>query len=246
MNNEAYILVVDDDERICNLLVRYLAREGYRLNAVSSGEELKRYLIERDPPDLVILDLILPDADGLELARELRNNYQGISIIMLTAKGDTVDKIVGLETGADDYISKPFDNRELLARIKTILRRSRSGQNLQQLNLNTENIAHFAGWVFDLTAYELKSPEGEIVNLTSYEYKLLSALVLSGNRVMKRDHLINLIAEREWHPDDRSIDVLIGKLRKKIEPDYHQPTLIKTMRGTGYKFTAQVTLKKGS
>lgn len=242
MTKSVHILVVDDDARICNLLVRYLGKEGYKMSAVNSGAEMHRFL-ERETPDLVILDLILPDVDGLDLARELRS-VPGTGVIMLTAKADTVEKIIGLETGADDYIAKPFDNRELLARVRSVLRRIKSHQNAPEVNLHSGHIAHFADWVFDLTAYELTSPKGEPVTLTSYEYKLLSALVLSSNRVLKRDHLMDLIAEREWNPDDRSIDVLIGKLRKKLERDPQDPVLIKTMRGTGYKFTAQVVLKK--
>lgn len=242
MDNSVHILVVDDDERICNLLSRYLSREGYKISAVNSGAEMRRHL-ERETPDLVILDLILPDTDGLDLARELRNIPE-LAIIILTGKGDTVEKIIGLETGADDYIAKPFDNRELLARVRSVLRRSKSTQSSSQEENKSGHIALFADWIFDLTAYELTSPSGEPVTLTSYEYKLLSALVLSSNRVLKRDHLMDLIAEREWNPDDRSIDVLVGKLRKKLETNPGDPTLIKTIRSTGYKFTAQVTFKK--
>ena len=242
MDNSVHILVVDDDERICNLLNRYLSREGYKMDAVNSGAEMRSHM-EKKTPDLVILDLILPDTDGLDLARELRNIPE-LGIIILTGKGDTVEKIIGLETGADDYIAKPFDNRELLARVRSVLRRSKSNQSSSQVEIKSGHIALFADWIFDLTAYELTSPSGEPVTLTSYEYKLLSALVLSNNRVLKRDHLMDLIAEREWNPDDRSIDVLVGKLRKKLETNPGDPTLIKTIRSTGYKFTAQVTLKK--
>ena len=242
MDNSVHILVVDDDERICNLLSRYLSREGYKINTVNSGAEMRRHM-EKETPDLVILDLILPDTDGLDLARELRNIPE-LGIIILTGKGDTVEKIIGLETGADDYIAKPFDNRELLARVRSVLRRSKSNQSNSQVEIKSGHIALFADWIFDLTAYELTSPSGEPVTLTSYEYKLLSALVLSNNRVLKRDHLMDLIAEREWNPDDRSIDVLVGKLRKKLETNPGDPTLIKTIRSTGYKFTAQVTFKK--
>ena len=242
MDNSVHILVVDDDERICNLLSRYLSREGYKINTVNSGAEMRSHM-EKETPDLVILDLILPDTDGLDLARELRN-IPGLGIIILTGKGDTVEKIIGLETGADDYVAKPFDNRELLARVRSVLRRSKSNQSSPQADTKSGHIALFADWIFDLTAYELTSPNGDPVTLTSYEYKLLSALVLSNNRVLKRDHLMDLIAEREWNPDDRSIDVLVGKLRKKLETNPGDPTLIKTIRSTGYKFTAQVTLKK--
>lgn len=242
MSNSTHILVVDDDERICNLLVRYMQRQGYKMSAVRSGEELRRFL-GNETPDIIILDLMLPDADGLDLAREIRNQTN-IAIIMVTARGETVEKIVGLETGADDYIVKPFDNRELLARVRSISRRLKAGPEKPQTYLHKGDIAEFAGWTFDLTAYELVSPEGKIIPLTSYEYKLLSALVLSGNRVMKRDYLLNLVAEREWNPDNRSVDVLIGKLRKKLEKNPGEPAIIKTIRGTGYKFTAQVTFSK--
>jgi len=234
--NLEHILVVDDDERICNLLVRYLSREGYKVSTASNGTEMNR-CIERDMPDLVILDLMLPGEDGLVLARELRNHLN-LCIIMLTGKGETVDKIVGLESGADDYIAKPFDSRELLARIRSVLRRLKSHPAISQTQ--TKRVAHFMDWTFDLTAYELISPAGEIVPLTSYEYKLLGVFVNSSNRVLKRDLILDLIAEREWNPDDRSIDVLVAKLRKKLEPDSQNPVLIKTLRGTGYKFTAHV------
>jgi len=239
VSNLTHILVVDDDERICNLLVRYMQRQGYKMSSVRSGEELRRF-IKSETPDIIILDLMLPDADGLDLAREIRNQSNA-AIIMLTARGETVEKIVGLETGADDYIVKPFDNRELLARVRSVSRRLKSGSEKPQTHLHKGNIAEFAGWRFDLMAYELVSPEGKTIPLTSYEYKLLSTLVLSGNRVMKRDYLLNQIAEREWNPDNRSIDVLIGKLRKKLENNPGEPALIKTIRGTGYKFTAHVT-----
>lgn len=237
--NLEHILIVDDDERICSLLMRNLTREGYKVSTVTNGTEMSR-CIERDMPDLVILDLMLPGEDGLALARELRS-HPTLGIIMLTGKGETVDKIVGLETGADDYISKPFDNRELLARIRSVLRRLKSHLNISQAQ--TRRVAHFLDWTFDLTAYELISPAGEIIPLTSYEYKLLGVFVNSSNRVLKRDLILDLIAEREWNPDDRSIDVLVAKLRKKLEPDIQNPLLIKTLRGTGYKFTAHVTFE---
>ena len=222
-------------------MVRYMERQGYKMSAVNSGEEMRLFL-NNDTPDIIILDLILPDADGLDLAREIRSQTN-IAIIMVTARGETVEKIVGLETGADDYIVKPFDNRELLARVRSISRRLKS-KELPHVNLDKGDIAEFSGWRFDLTAYELINPDGNVIPLTSYEYKLLSALVLSGNRVLKRDYLLNLIAEREWNPDNRSIDVLIGKLRKKLEYNPHEPTIIKTIRGTGYKLTAKINFIK--
>lgn len=234
-----HILIVDDDERICSLLVRYLTREGYEATAAANGTEMKR-CIERNAPDLVILDLMLPGEDGLVLARELRS-HPNIGIIMLTGKIETIDKVVGLESGADDYVMKPFDKRELLARIRSVLRRMKFQSAIPREQ--PRRIAHFMDWTFDFSAYELTSPAGEVVPLTSYEYKLLEVFLNSSNRVLKRDLILDLIAEREWNPDDRSIDVLVAKLRKKLEPDAKVPVLIKTLRGTGYKFTAQVSFE---
>jgi len=232
-----HILIVDDDERILQVLMRYLSRDGYKVSTAKNGAEMHR-CIKRDMPDLVILDLMLPGEDGLDLARELRSE-PNLGIIMLTGKGETVDRVVGLETGADDYLAKPFDKRELLARIRSVLRRLKSHSDLSQTQ--TKLVAKFMNWTFDMNAYELISPAGEIVPLTSYEYKLLGVFVNSSNRVLKRDLILDLIAEREWNPDDRTIDVLVAKLRKKLEPDTQNPVLIKTLRGTGYKFTAHVS-----
>lgn len=237
--NPERILIVDDDERICNYLTRYLEREGYITSAAADGAEMRRS-IEQDMPDLVILDLVLPGEDGLELARELRN-YPNIGIIMLTGKVETLDRIVGLETGADDYLGKPFEKRELLARIHSVLRRLKSHSVISKTAPKT--VAHFMDWSFDLEAYELVSPEGEMIHLTSYEYRLLGVLVNSSNRVLKRDQILDLIADREWNPDDRSIDVLVAKLRKKLEPNAKNPVFIKTLRGIGYKFTPLVSFE---
>lgn len=238
---QEHILVVDDDERILSVLVRYLERDGnYKVSAATNGTEMHR-CIKRDMPDLVILDLMLPGEDGLELAREIRSEPNHLGIIMLTGKGETIDRVVGLETGADDYIAKPFEKRELLARIRSVLRRLKSRSAIPQTQ--TKRVAKFMNWSFDLNAFELISPAGEVVPLTSYEYKLLGVFVNSGNRVLKRDLILDLIAEREWNPDDRSIDVLVAKLRKKLEPDVQNPVLIKTLRGTGYRFTARVSFE---
>ena len=241
MNKALNILVVDDDERLCNLLRRYLSGEGYHVTTALNGEQMRRH-IEKEMPDLVILDLILPDDDGLLLAQELRVNPQ-LGIIILTAKGETVDRIVGLEVGADDYISKPFNNRELLARIHSVLRRLRiEGGNHAGHGLNHKS-AQFSGWTMDLAAHELVSPAGDNVYLTSKEYKLLLLFITSTRRVLSRTKILDHIADSEWNPDDRRIDVLVGKVRKKIEENPEQPLLIKTIRGEGYMFTAQVEFK---
>ena len=236
MENRQSILIVDDDPRICRLVARYLKREGYSVRTASSGTEMRSRIAE-EPPHLVILDLMLPDEDGFSLAREIRAK-SNVGIVMLTAKNDTVDKIVGLEIGADDYITKPFDERELIARVRSVLRRMRDDASKKE---NIGSIAHFEGWELDLAGYNLTSPGGEPVHLTNHEFQLLSALVTRNHRVLTRDTILDLVSGRDWDPDDRSVDVLVGKLRKKIEADPHDPKLIKTIRGAGYKLTANVT-----
>jgi len=232
----AKILIVDDDERLCRILSRYLVKEGYTVRVATNGDEMRSRLAG-ERPDLVILDLMLPDEDGLSLARELRAESD-VAIVMLTGKTDTIDKIVGLELGADDYITKPFDERELLARVRTVLRRT-SAKQAAASRAGSSN-ARFAGWTLDFVAHELTSPQGEHVHLTSSQFQLLVSLVSRPNRVLSREEILGLVSGRDWTPMDRSIDVLVGKLRKKIEPDPKSPTLIKTIRGVGYKFTAHV------
>ena len=233
MDQDANILVVDDDVVICNILDRYLTAAGYRVKTAANGEEMYR-CIKLQPPDLILLDLKMPGKHGLELARELRKESD-MGIIILTGSDETVDKIVGLEVGADDYVPKPFDERELLARVRSVLRRV-----LQTVDTTDKSVARFSGWTLDLVAHELKSPVGDEVRLTSYEFQLLATLVKSPNRVFNRDQIMESITGRDWIQSDRSIDVLVGKLRKKIEEAPHKPIFIKTIRGTGYKFTARV------
>lgn len=234
---DANILVVDDDVVLCNLLDRYLTSSGYHVSTATDGGEMYKRLKQRQP-DLVILDLNLPDAHGLELARELRKS-SNIGIIILTGNNDAVDKVVGLELGADDYISKPFNERELLARVRSILRRISLDAGKKDTGEKTK--ARFADWVLDMVAHELTSPSGRNVDLTSYEFQLLSTFVTHANRVLSRDLIMENITGRDWAPSDRSVDVLVGKLRKKIESDPHNPSFIKTVRGAGYKFTVNVT-----
>ena len=231
-----HILIVDDDPRLCRALARYLRLEGYAVRTATSGREMRESLaIEK--PDLVLLDLMLPDEDGFSLARELRA-ISNVAIIILTGKADTMDKVVGLELGADDYITKPFSDRELLARIRSVLRRtSDAGRSEAEPG---GSVAHFAGWQLGLESYELTSPEGERVALTPHEFQLLCALVHHGSRVLTREAILDLVAGRDWSPEDRSVDVLIGKLRKKLEPDPVQPRLIETVRGVGYKLASKV------
>ena len=231
-----HILVVDDDPRICRLLARFLAKEGYVVETANDGSEMRRALA-RLPIDLVILDLIMPGEDGLSLARSLRAESE-IALIMLTGKDTEVDKIVGLEVGADDYVTKPFNERELLARIRSVLRRAKSGGS--ELSPEKASIARFNGWQLDLSARDLKSPNGEAVPLTTYEFQLLSALVRRPKRALTRDQILDLVANREWAPFDRSVDALVVKLRRKLLDDPRTPSMIKTIRGTGYMFAVPV------
>jgi len=229
------ILVVDDDERICQMLARYLKREGYETVTATSGERMRAH-VAAQPFDLVLLDLMLPGEDGFALARELRAQ-SSIPIIILSGRSDTVDKVVGLELGADDYVTKPFEERELLARVRSVLRRYADRPAPRP---GTRKVACFSGWRLDLGADELYSPANEKVHLTSFEFDILAALLTQPGQVLSRDVLLQKAANREWDPTDRSIDVAIGKLRKKIEQDPASPALIKAVRSKGYKFTGKV------
>ncbi|MCH8080177.1 MAG: response regulator transcription factor [Proteobacteria bacterium] len=190
-------------------------------------------------PDIVIPDLQLPGKHGLELAMEIRRDSD-IGIIILTGTGDKFDEIVGLEGGADDYLLKPVEERELLARVRALRRRLVTTSD--NVDNKDKSIAKFSGWIMDFDAYELISPTGESVGVTSYEFQILATLVQNSNRVLSRNQIMENSTgrDRDWMTDDRSVDVLIGKLRKKIEEDPHNPSMIKTIRGAGYKFTARV------
>ena len=234
-----YVLVVDDDPRVCRLLTRFLTAEGYAVTSASSGQAMRQAMDER-AFDLVILDLRLPGGeDGLSLAQQLRSQ-SNIPLIMLTGRSESVDKVVGLEVGADDYVTKPFDRRELLARIRSLLRRAALTASDDAVRDDSSSVVRFAGWTLDLERHELVSSQGESVELTSYEYQLLTALAQQPRQALSRDRILDLMANRDWQPYDRSIDVLIGKLRRKLGDDPRSPSLIKTIRGIGYVFTAGV------
>ena len=218
------------------MLARYLVAEGFDVRTAGSGDEMRR-MLELRHPSLVLLDLLLPGEDGLTLARKLRAT-SNVAIIILTGKSDTVDKVAGLELGADDYMTKPFDERELLARIRSVLRRS--GKEDEGRRRSEGTVARFAGWTLDLASYELTSPAGVPVRLTAHEFDLLAAFVDHPRRVLTRDGIMSLLSGRDRQPDDRSVDVLVGKLRKKIEQDPASPRLIETVRGVGYKLNARV------
>lgn len=236
MEKPRHILVVDDDLEIRQLLQAYLEQNGYRVTTVGDGRQMNR-ILEEQRIDLVVLDLMLPGADGLELCRNLRVTSK-IPIIMLTARGDEMDRILGLEMGADDYLPKPFNPRELLARIKVVLRRT-TALPFDQQEPSSQAI-HFAGWTLDPIARNLESAAGGVVPLSGAEYRLLKVFLDHPNRVLNRDQLLDLTQGREADPFDRSIDVLISRLRRRLEDDPKDPGIIKTVRGEGYVFTVQV------
>src|SRR5712672_1683290 len=239
MSDNGHILVVDDQKEICDVVQEYLTGEGYRVSTASDGGGMRRVL-GQSHVDLVILDLMLPGEDGLTLARSLRDE-SGIGIIILTGRGETVDRIIGLEMGADDYLPKPFHLRELLARVKSVLRRVSARSNEKPSSGNRSK-ARFAGWDLDLSTRELVSPAGSEVRLTTGEFDLLAAFVNNANQVLSRDRLLDLARNREAGPFDRTIDVQVGRLRRKLEEDPQNPSLIKTVRGSGYIFTPTVEM----
>jgi two-component system OmpR family response regulator len=236
MTTPSHILIVDDEPDIRDLVQTYLTQQGYRTSTAENGEML-RSILSKEPVDLIILDLGLPGEDGLSLTRYLREHFD-MPVIIVTGKGETVDRIIGLEVGADDYVAKPFDLRELLARIRSVLRRTH--QRPQRKTEKGRPVVRFAGWQLDLGGHQLISPEGKEVPLTTGEFNLLSVLIHHPHRVLSRDELIELTHHREAGPFDRSIDVQIGRLRRKIEADPEHPALIKSVRAAGYIFTAPV------
>jgi len=238
MSDHGHILVVDDQKEICDVVEEYLTSEGYRVSTAHDGNDMRRVLTQ-SPVDLVILDLVLPGEDGLTLARSLRNE-SGVGIIILTGRGETVDRIIGLEMGADDYLPKPFHLRELLARVKSVLRRAqmRGGDKPAA----PRSRARFASWSLDLSSRELLSPNGKEIRLTTGEFDLLAAFINNANQVLSRDRLLDLARNREAGPFDRTIDVQVGRLRRKLEDDPQNPSMIKTVRGSGYIFTPVVEL----
>jgi two-component system OmpR family response regulator len=230
-----HILIVDDDREIRDLLNRFLVKHGLRVSTARDGVEMTRTL-DGAAIDLVVLDLMLPGEDGLSLCRKLRATTS-LPVIMLTAMGEDTDRIVGLEMGADDYLPKPFNPRELLARIKAVLRRV---QSLPAASPKGDT-AKFDGWVLDLGSRRLTSPQGEEVELSTGEYDLLLAFATHPRRVLSRDQLLDLARGRTAAPFDRSVDIQVMRLRRKIESDPKEPRLIKTVRGGGYMFAAEVT-----
>lgn len=240
MNATLHIAVVDDEVDVTQLLANYLGSHGYRVTQVHDGPSLMT-LMSADAPALVLLDLGLPGEDGFSIARQLREHWR-CGVVIVTGRGDAVDKVVGLEVGADDYVTKPFDLRELLARIKAVLRRTLNGDaTLAAPAGSTRSKLRFAGWELDTAARHLTSLHGKQVALTGGEFDLLCAFALHPGRVLSRDFLLEHTRGREAGPFDRTIDVQVGRLRKKLEADAGSPQIIKSVRGAGYIFVPPVT-----
>lgn len=233
-----HILVVDDDRELRQLLTNFLARHGYRVDAAADGRAMLQ-LMEVSRFDLVVLDLMLPGEDGLALCRRLRA-ASNLPVIMLTALAEETDRIVGLEMGADDYVVKPFSPRELLARIKAVLRRSGVRRGVEDAAEDAEKTLTFEGWRLDLGKRELYTPDNVLLPLTAGEFDLLAAFAQRPQRVLSRDQLLDLTRGRAAGAYDRSVDVQLSRLRRKIEDDPNDPVLIKTVRGGGYLFAPRV------
>ena len=237
MQDNPHILMVEDDEDLAGLVAEYLSGEGYRVSLAHNGGDMRR-ITEQSAIDAVLLDVVLPGEDGLSLARSLRAEAPGLPIIMLTGRGETIDRIIGLEMGADDYLPKPFHLRELLARLKSVMRRAPAAA--AESGGAQPTLIRFAGWQLDRAARALWSPDGGEVRLTSGEFDLLVAFVTNPGQVMSRDRLLDMTRDRKSNPFDRTIDVQVGRLRRKLERDPQRPQLLKTVRGGGYMFTTPV------
>ncbi len=229
------ILIVDDDAQIRELLSDYLSGFGMKVAAVEDGRHMEEAL-KKQTFDLVILDLMLPGEDGLSLCRGLRAK-SNIPVLMLTARGETTDRIVGLEVGADDYIAKPFEPRELVARIQSILRRTSAQERPRAL----EDTVAFDGWTLQIALRQLVSATGTVIPLSNAEFRLLNVFIEHPNRVLTRDFLLEAARGRNMDLFDRSIDLLVSRLRQKLNDDPRLPAVIKTVRGEGYLFDAKVT-----
>jgi two-component system OmpR family response regulator len=235
MKPDAHILIVDDDRGIRDLLQEFFRKRGLRASVAADGNEMEAVL-RRGAVDLVVLDVMLPGRSGLELCRDLRTR-QSTPIIMLTAVNETTDRVVGLEMGADDYVPKPFDPRELLARIRAVLRRNAGGE---EKRLPARQTWRFAGWRMDCSRRRLVAPDDVRIELTAAEFNLLHTFVRNAQRVLTRDQLIELSGGDGGISYDRSIDILVSRLRRKMEDDPKAPQLIQTVRSGGYQFIPEV------
>ncbi|WP_213880450.1 response regulator [Pseudomonas sp. dw_358] len=239
MEHVDHILIVDDDREIRELIGSYLKKNGLRASVVAEGRQMRKFL-DSQPVDLIVLDIMLPGDDGLQLCRELRvGKHKTTPVLMLTARDDQTDRIVGLEMGADDYLTKPFSARELLARINAVLRRTRMlPPNLAPTD--TGAVLAFGPWRLDTVARHLLDAEGTLVALSGAEYRLLKVFLEHPQRVLNRDQLLNLTQGRDAELFDRSIDLLVSRLRQRLLDDAREPAYIKTVRSEGYVFAAAV------
>lgn len=242
MPKKATVLSVDDDQALQITVAHYLEEDGYTVLSAFSGAEAVEKL-KTESPDLVLLDLVLPDEEGFRVLTKIKAQWS-VPVIIVSGKSDTTEKIVGLEMGADDYITKPFEMRELSARIKAVIRRGEPAQAPAAKTATSEavkdKIMFGDGWVLDRLQYQLFDKKGASAELTAGEFRLLEALVMSPNRALTRDYLFELTRENEFDAFDRAIDIQIGRLRKKLNDDPKDPAFIKTVRGVGYMFCADV------
>lgn len=237
MEQTPHLLVVDDHREIRDLVAKFMTKHGFRVTVAADGKAMRKAL-ESGRIDLIVLDVMLPGEDGLSLCRQVRSQ-SAIPIVMLTAMGEDTDRIIGLEMGADDYLPKPFNPRELLARVKAVLRRTQA--HPEPHGREDRSVYRFAGWSFDAARRELVAADGVVVPLSSGEYELLMVFVERPQRVLNRDQLLDLARGRAANVFDRSIDTQVSRLRRKIEDDQKDPKLIKTVWGEGYVFTPAVT-----
>ena len=236
VSKRPHLLVVEDDQDIVDIIKRYFSAQGFDVAVASDGASMRSVIESRDI-DVVLLDLGLPGEDGFTLTRYLRERWKG-ALIIVTGRGDSIDRVVGLELGADDYVTKPFDLRELLARVRSVLRRA--SETAASAAGNAQEVVRFGGFRLNIGSRELTDPNGKVVPLTTGEFELLGAFIANPNRVLSRDDLMNRIHGRDAGPYDRAIDVQIGRLRRKIESGPEQPAMIKSVRGAGYIFTVRV------
>jgi two-component system OmpR family response regulator len=238
-----HILVVDDDDGITSLLCDYLAGFGFVMHSAGDGVAMRQTLSQH-PIDLIVLDLQLPGVDGLTLTNELRNRSR-IPIVMLTARGNPIDRVIGLEMGADDYMSKPFEPRELVARINTVLRRAKEAPD-EGRDGHAGDVIRFDGWLLQRSERRLTSPKGLVVPLSNAEFQLLSTFLKTPRHLFTRDQLMSQARGRSMESVERSIDLLVSRLRQKLDDNPRDPTMIKTVRGEGYVFNVQSVQGQGS
>ena len=234
MSHNGNVLIVEDDRDVREMVAEYLGGHGYEVCQAESGADMREE-VERCLPDVVLLDVKLPGEDGLTLARYLRERYD-VGIIMVTAAREVIDRVVGLEVGADDYVTKPFDPRELLARVKSVMRRLQSREASPASAIVAPQRVLVGRCFLDIGSHQLVDVKGQEVPMTSMEFDLLKVFIDHPNKVLSRDQILNLTRNREWEPFDRSIDIRIARLRRKVEADPNEPKAIRTIRGAGYMF----------